>query len=165
MKIKPSSSPPSPSPIAAFAQRRSSFAQLREVSAFHELGRPYSEHPHSFGPSPSALVGQLRSSPEPTRTAFERRFLSYMPCRKLRAQRRFGEVRWLDDPAPSSTTEPLPLDWTLSSPSVADCIRHPGGFRLRPVMASRLVRTESRKPTAAHVPWKHRGQQCRELLC
>jgi len=116
MKIKPSSSPPSPSPIAAFAQRRSSFAQLREVSAFHELGRPYSEHPHSFGPSPSALVGQLRSSPEPTRTAFERRFLSYMPCRKLRAQRRFGEVRWLDDPAPSSTTEPLPLDWTLSSP-------------------------------------------------
>ena len=47
--------------IAPSAQRRSSFAQMPRAFAFHELGRPYSEHPRSFGPSPSALVGQLRS--------------------------------------------------------------------------------------------------------
>src|SRR6476620_1204198 len=45
-----------------------------------------------------------------------------MSCRTLRAQRRCREVLWSTDLAPSSTDGPLPLTWTLSSPSVRDCI-------------------------------------------
>ena len=132
--VKRFSSPTSPSPIAPSAQRRSSFAQMPRAFAFHELGRPYSEHPHSFGPSPSALVGQLRSSPELTRTAFDCRFLSRMPGRKLRAQHLCLEVPWSTDLVLSLIDGPLPLDWTLSSPSVADCIN---------ILATLLITTSS----------------------
>jgi hypothetical protein len=66
MKIKPSSSPPSPSPIAPSAQRRSSSAQLPRVSV--SLGSEQlwieSSRLHLVCILPNALFGRLRSSPE-----------------------------------------------------------------------------------------------------
>src|SRR5579859_1436203 len=47
-QINPSSSLPSPLPIAPFAQRQSSFGQLRRVSAYHEWAQ--------FWPSPQLFL-------------------------------------------------------------------------------------------------------------
>jgi hypothetical protein len=89
MKIKPSSSPPSPSPIAAFAQRRSSFAQLARASAFFGSEQLWIESSllHLVCILPNALFGRLRSALERQRRAFGDRILSRMPGQTLRAQR------------------------------------------------------------------------------
>ena len=133
-KIKPFSFRPSPLPIALFVPQRSFFAQLPIASAFPRWERPWP----SPGILPFALFGQLQSAPELTRTAFDCRFLSRMPYRKLRAPRRCHEVPWQVDLVPSLTDEPLSLDWALISPLGAGSYQYLGGSGLRPVMVGPL---------------------------
>ena len=112
----PSSFPPSPSPIAPFGQRRSSFVQLPRASGFSVSALPCSDHLRSLGLSPNALFVQPRSAPELTPTAFGFLFPFRTICRMLRAQRRCDEVPRSTDLVPSLANGQLPPDWTLSSP-------------------------------------------------
>jgi hypothetical protein len=92
-----------------------------------------------------ALFGKLRSAPELTRTAFDCRFLSRMPYRKLRAPRRCHEVPWQVDLVPSLTDEPLSLDWALISPSGPDRISILAVLGSDRSWLGRLVRTKGPK--------------------
>jgi hypothetical protein len=82
---KPSSSRPSPSPIAPSAQRRSSFAQLPRASAFFGSEQLWIESSllHLVCILPNALFGRLRSALERQRRAFGGRILSRMPRQTL----------------------------------------------------------------------------------
>jgi len=60
VSVKPSFSPPSPSPIAPSAQRRSSFAQPLRASVFPGWERPWiAGRPYFHGTLPNALFGRL----------------------------------------------------------------------------------------------------------
>jgi hypothetical protein len=121
--------------------QRSFFAQLPIASAFPRWERAWP----SPGILPFALFGQLRSAPELTRTAFDCRFLSRMPYRKLRAPRRCHEVPWQVDLVPSLTDEPLSLDWALISPSGPDRISILAVLGSDRSWLGRLVRTKGPK--------------------
>ena len=114
---KPFSSRPSPSPIAPFVQRRSSFVRLPKACASDE-SEQLLPGPLCFPALlPNVFFGQLRSLPEPMRTVFGCLFLFHMRYRKLQAQHRFREVPLSIDLVPSLTTARLQLNWTLSFPS------------------------------------------------